>query len=477
MKKIVILLLLAFVTLLPFTTFAQGTPKIGIDESNVIFAGCRLSNLQAAYPGATPAPGADIGEPGDVDGSGIDNPGEEGEEGDEGDTGEDSEDLANEKEIIEANNNLDAADVRNKYIKGCVQEIIRFVIIMASLAAILNIAVAGILQLTDPNAKPIRTKLTNTIIGLFLLIVGWNLIPIFNNSFNNVNFLSLPGVNVCTQANYCTSEAQQLQRKYYNCMKRYQNIKIDKEFSESPELQKNLETCIAQFCVVKNQYPRIRSSYCIDYKKPGSIVAEINRLIKEGKAERAKRTVSGAPAQGAAPADPSCPEPEKGPEALKAGYIHYKYAVVSPSLLVKVESAQLHKDAAKAYNEMKAAAAKDDVTFYIQSGFRSIATQKQIVDKKRKELKSEKEVFASSSEPGYSEHHTGMALDVNSVGVKDLTAGFADTKEGKWIAENATKFGFELSFPTSNKQKVNFEPWHLRYTKTDPKLFCYASKK
>jgi D-alanyl-D-alanine carboxypeptidase len=474
MKKIVILLLLAFVTLLPFTTIAQGTPKIGIDESNVIFAGCRLSNLQAAFPGATPAPGSVTGVPGDVDGSGIDNP----EEGDEEDTGEDSEDLADEKEIIEANNNLDATDIKNKYIKGCVQEIIRFVIIMASLAAILNIAVAGILQLTDQNAKPIKTKLTNTIIGLFLLIVGWNLIPIFNNSFNNVNFLSLPGVNVCTQANYCTTEAQQLQRKYYNCMKRYQNIKIDKEFSESEDLQKNLEICIAQFCAVKNQYPRIRSSYCVDYIKPGAIVSEIKRLIKEGKAERAKRTVSGAPAPGTTPADPSCPEPEKGPEALKAGYIHYKYAVVSPSLLVKVESVQLHKDAAKAYNEMKAAAAKDGVTFYIQSGFRSIDTQKAIVEKKRKSLKSEKEVFASSAEPGYSENHTGMAINVNSVGVtNEPDKNFAVTKEGKWLAENATKFGFDLSFPTGNKQKVNHEPWHFRYTKVDPKMFCFASKK
>jgi zinc D-Ala-D-Ala carboxypeptidase len=465
MKKIVILLLLAFVTLLPFTTIAQGTPKIGIDESNVIFAGCRLSNLQAAFPGA-PTP-AGTPEPTEQDPSGIDI--EDYEEG-EGYEGEE-EDIANEKEIEEANNNLDAGDIKNKYIKGCVQDIIRFVIIMASLAAILNIAVAGILQLTSQDAKPIKTKLTNTIIGLFLLIVGWNLIPIFNNSFNNVNFLSLPTVNVCTQANYCTTEDQIQQRKHYLCMKRYQAIKEDKQFSDNLKLQEEREDCLVEFCKVKNNYPRIRSSNCIDYTKKGSIVAKIQALIKEGNAERAKRTVSGA-APGAAPADPTCKEPEKAPKPLAVGLTHYKYAEAAASDLVSIDGFKLHKDAAKGYTEMKAAAAKEGASLKIISAFRSVADQTKIVNDKRKNGESDTKIYKSSSEPGYSEHHTGKAMDLNS-----LNPTFGTTKEGKWIEANASKFGFEVSFPRGNKQNIIYEPWHIRYVKDDPKTFCFASKK
>jgi zinc D-Ala-D-Ala carboxypeptidase len=463
MKKLLILLLLALIAVLPLITFAQSAADKPVDESTVIFAGCRLSNLQAAYPGKKDDNGVPI--PLEEDPSGLDE-----EDIDETDELEDETDIADDKELEKAKGSIEATAIKNKYIKGCIQEIIRFIIIIAALAAILSIAVSGILQLTDQNAKPIKTKLTNTIIGLFLLIVGWNLIPIFNNSFNNVNFLSLPGVDVCTQTKYCTSEAQQQQIKYSTCMKSYQAIKEDKQFAESDTLKQNLENCIAEFCKVKDQYPKIKSKNCLDYTKPGSIVAKIKALIIEGDKERAARMA--APTPGSSAPDASCPEPEKGPKALAAGLTHYKYKEAAASDLVSIEGKKLHIDAAKAYTEMKTAAAKEGVNFKILSAFRSVADQQAIVNAKKKNGQSDKKIYTSSSEPGYSEHHTGMAMDLNS-----LNPSFGRTKEGIWLEANASKYGFELSFPRGNKQNITYEPWHIRYIKTDPKMFCFAQKK
>jgi len=69
--------------------------------------------------------------------------------------------------------------------------------------------------------------------------------------------------------------------------------------------------------------------------------------------------------------------------------------------------------------------------------------------------------------PGTSEHQTGLAIDL-SCPANDflLTESFADTAEGKWLADNVHKFGFALSYP-KDKVKVtgyNYEPWHIRFT-------------
>ena len=71
-----------------------------------------------------------------------------------------------------------------------------------------------------------------------------------------------------------------------------------------------------------------------------------------------------------------------------------------------------------------------------------------------------------SAKPGFSEHQTGLAVDVSaaSVGYR-LTRDFANTKEGRWIAENAHLFGFILRYPEGMEEFTGymFEPWHLRF--------------
>ncbi|MGN7477305.1 M15 family metallopeptidase [Solibacillus silvestris] len=106
----------------------------------------------------------------------------------------------------------------------------------------------------------------------------------------------------------------------------------------------------------------------------------------------------------------------------------------------------------KPLQEMFEAAAKDGVRhFKINSTYRSGKAQQQLYE----------ENGASYALPsGYSEHQSGLSLDIGS------TQGTMDKViEGDWLAENAAKFGFILRYP-ENKVDVTgiaFEPWHFRY--------------
>jgi D-alanyl-D-alanine carboxypeptidase len=67
--------------------------------------------------------------------------------------------------------------------------------------------------------------------------------------------------------------------------------------------------------------------------------------------------------------------------------------------------------------------------------------------------------------PRTSEHHTGLAVDMIADGIYELEEDFADTDVGKWLAENAHKYGFVLRFPEGKEDitGVIYEPWHFRY--------------
>lgn len=66
----------------------------------------------------------------------------------------------------------------------------------------------------------------------------------------------------------------------------------------------------------------------------------------------------------------------------------------------------------------------------------------------------------ASAKPGTSEHQSGLAVDVNS-----LYQSFGETKEGKWLVDNAHKYGFVIRYPKGKEHLTGYiyEPWHLRY--------------
>ena len=131
----------------------------------------------------------------------------------------------------------------------------------------------------------------------------------------------------------------------------------------------------------------------------------------------------------------------------------------------------LTKECRAAFNEMAAAAEKDGVDLFIVSGYRSYALQKSLYERYAAE-DGRAAADTYSARPGHSEHQTGLAMDLNS-----LSASFAYTREGRWLAENAFRFGFVIRYP-AGKQSVTgyvYEPWHVRYLGITLANAVYAS--
>ncbi|MBD2208613.1 M15 family metallopeptidase [Nostoc linckia FACHB-104] len=125
----------------------------------------------------------------------------------------------------------------------------------------------------------------------------------------------------------------------------------------------------------------------------------------------------------------------------------------------------LNIEAVQAFMKMTYAAREVGVWIIPVSGFRTIEQQQKLFLQQIKRRGSEKEAAKISAPPGYSEHHTGFALDLTDgkFPKQDITLAFENTDAYRWLTSHAKEFGFELSFPRNNSQGVSFEPWHWRY--------------
>jgi D-alanyl-D-alanine carboxypeptidase len=119
--------------------------------------------------------------------------------------------------------------------------------------------------------------------------------------------------------------------------------------------------------------------------------------------------------------------------------------------------------AASALKAMVAAAARDGVSLQVVSGFRSFATQRRLLRRKLDRGRPLAAVLAVNALPGFSEHHSGCALDLTTPGVPAADAAFAGTRAYAWLAAHAGHYGFALSYPEGNPHGIEFEPWHWRY--------------
>ena len=119
--------------------------------------------------------------------------------------------------------------------------------------------------------------------------------------------------------------------------------------------------------------------------------------------------------------------------------------------------------ATAAFNEMKAAAKTAGYNLTIRSGFRSYNTQKELYDKYvARDGQAKADTY--SARPGYSEHQSGLAFDINNA-----SDAFNDTPEAKWLAENAWQYGFILRYPKGKESITGYkyESWHYRYVGKD----------
>jgi zinc D-Ala-D-Ala carboxypeptidase len=120
-------------------------------------------------------------------------------------------------------------------------------------------------------------------------------------------------------------------------------------------------------------------------------------------------------------------------------------------------------DAAEAWHRMHASAARSCVSLLIISAFRSVARQEEIVRRKLSAGQSIEQVLMATAPSGCSEHHTGRALDIGTEGGAVLEPEFEQTAAFAWLQQNASTFGFCLSYPRENSQGYVYEPWHWRY--------------
>ena len=121
--------------------------------------------------------------------------------------------------------------------------------------------------------------------------------------------------------------------------------------------------------------------------------------------------------------------------------------------------------AVEALKKMFASALEEGYHFYIFSGYRSYETQQRLYQYWIAELGYE-EAVRSSALPGYSEHHLGTAFDISAYEFKgDIWKEFGDSLPGQWLAENAYRFGFVMSYPKGKEKESGYiyEPWHFRY--------------
>jgi D-alanyl-D-alanine carboxypeptidase len=116
--------------------------------------------------------------------------------------------------------------------------------------------------------------------------------------------------------------------------------------------------------------------------------------------------------------------------------------------------------AAHAWKGMRARARDYDITLVPLSGFRSVERQVEIIRGKLALGESIDSILNTIAAPGYSEHHTGRAVDIGTPGELPLEESFAETRAFSWLERHAGTFGFRMSFPKENRHGLVYEPWH-----------------
>lgn len=149
------------------------------------------------------------------------------------------------------------------------------------------------------------------------------------------------------------------------------------------------------------------------------------------------------------------------------GHLPYEEAPLSELQRVTADgSIKLRIPAANKFQEMSAAARRSGIILVPLSAFRSVSKQEYLffdVKAQRGQVASKRAEV--SAPPGYSEHHTGYAIDIGDSmsPATNLSPNFENTAAFDWLEQNAAYYSFEMSFPRDNPQGIDYEPWHWRF--------------
>ena len=141
-----------------------------------------------------------------------------------------------------------------------------------------------------------------------------------------------------------------------------------------------------------------------------------------------------------------------------------------PTVLENPEVNQMRNAAYEALKELfKAAQDEEGYELYARSGYRSYNTQTSLYSS-YVESYGKEAADKYSAKPGQSEHQTGLSIDITCEALNfRLDDTFGETKEGKWVAENAHRFGYIIRYPKDKEDITGYmyEPWHIRYLGTE----------
>lgn len=146
---------------------------------------------------------------------------------------------------------------------------------------------------------------------------------------------------------------------------------------------------------------------------------------------------------------------------LAADFVPADIAALKPNdfYLLNRNDLSLRLPVEKALQKMALAAKEDGINLVVSSTYRSYDYQKNLYERNVRQL-GKAVADRESAPPGASQHQLGVAVDFGSI-----TDEFAQTKQGRWLAENAGDYGWSLSFPDGYEDVTGYrwECWHFRY--------------
>lgn len=120
----------------------------------------------------------------------------------------------------------------------------------------------------------------------------------------------------------------------------------------------------------------------------------------------------------------------------------------------------LVEPAARAWVLLRRAASADGIALEAISGYRSHDYQLGIFQRKLERGQDITQILSVNAAPGFSEHHSGLALDLSSPGEPPAEESFETTAAFAWLGEHAARHGFHMSYPRNNPHGIVYEPWH-----------------
>jgi D-alanyl-D-alanine carboxypeptidase len=140
---------------------------------------------------------------------------------------------------------------------------------------------------------------------------------------------------------------------------------------------------------------------------------------------------------------------------------------VEPNILGRMQ--RLAPETAHAWRQMKTAALADGIELLLVSGFRSVRYQADLIRNKLASGQDIAAILRVSAAPGFSEHHTGRAVDIATKGSRPLTEEFESSAAFRWLEQHAHRFAFAMPYGRGNELGFAYEPWHWSQLGTSKK--------